>query len=261
MRWLKVAVSGKGGVGKTFIAACLASALSSRGFKVLAIDADPSPNLAFMLGLSPSEAASLKPISEDRELIQRKTSTGYPGVYRLGFTVDDVVEGYATPTPLGPSLLVMGTVKAESGCTCPANALLRALMHHLVVDRGEAVVMDMEAGVEHLGRGTAKHVDCMLIVAEPSHRSLSTALKIHELARALKIPSIKAVGNKVAEPSDGELIASFLKRGGLEVAGFIPFDEAVAEADRRGVSPLLLKPKPKGVEAAEALLSALPAEA
>jgi len=258
---LKLAVSGKGGVGKTFIAACIASSLARQGFKVLAIDADPSPNLALMLGLSPGEAAKLKPLSEDRELIQRKTSTGYPGVYRLDFTVDDVVEGFAVPTPAGPSLLVMGTVKAaDSGCTCPANALLRVLTRHLVVDRGEAVVMDMEAGVEHLGSGTAKHVDHMLIVVEPSQRSLSTALRIYELARALRIPSVKAVANKVAGPRDEESIASYLGSGGLEVLGFVPFDEAVAEADKRGVSPLSLEPKPRAVEAVEALVDALLAQ-
>jgi len=255
---LKIAVSGKGGVGKTFVAACIAASLAKRGFKVLAIDADPSPNLALMLGLSPAEAEGLRPISEDRELIQRKTATDWPGVYRLDFTVDDIVEGYAVPTPLGPSLLVMGTVRdAGAGCTCPANAVVRLLTKHLIVDRGEAVVMDMEAGVEHLGRGTARHMDCMLIVTEPSQRSLSTALRIYELASSLKIPSIKAVGNKVRTARDEEAVSGFLSRAGLEVAGFIPFDEGVEEADRRGVSPLLVEPKPKAVEAVDSLVDSL----
>ncbi|MCX8204639.1 MAG: P-loop NTPase [Candidatus Nezhaarchaeota archaeon] len=255
---MKIAVSGKGGVGKTFIAACIAYSLAKRGFKVLAIDADPSPNLAFMLGLSLREASRLRPISEDRGLIERKTSTSYPGVYRLSFTLDDVVEEYAVPTPLGPSLVVMGTVKsADGGCTCPANALLRSLTHYLVVNRGEAVVMDMEAGVEHLGRGTAKHVDHMLIVTDPSVRSLHAAIRIYELARPLKIPSIMAVGNKVAGPGDRESVVSTLTQAGIEVLGLVPFDEAVEEADERGVSPLSLKPTPKAVEAVELLVGSL----
>lgn len=255
---MKLAVSGKGGVGKTFVAACVSSSLAKRGFKVLAIDADPSPNLALMLGLSADEASRLRPLSEDRELIERKTSSGYPGVYRLSFTVDDIVEEYAVPTPAGPSLIVMGSVRsADGGCTCPANALLRALTHHLIVNRGEAVVMDMEAGVEHLGRGTAKYVDHMLIVTDPSRRALSTAAHIYELARALKIPSIKAVGNKVGGPEDRDSIASALGRVGLEVLAFIPFDRAVEEADKRGVSPLSLRPTPKAVEAAESLVDRL----
>lgn len=255
---MKLAVSGKGGVGKTFVAACIASALAKRGFKVLAIDADPSPNLALMLGLGSDEASRLRPLSEDGGLIERKTSSGYPGVYRLSFTVDDIVEEYAVATPIGPRLIVMGTVKsADGGCTCPANALLRALTHHLIVNRGEAVVMDMEAGVEHLGRGTAKYVDHMLIVTDPSHRALSTAARIYELARALKIPSIKAVGNKVSGPEDCEAIASALGRAGLDVLALIPFDKAVEDADKRGESPLSLRPPPKAVEVAESLVDRL----
>lgn len=237
---MKVAVSGKGGVGKTLIAGGIAVHLARRGFKVLAIDADSSPNLALMLGLSPSEAARIKPISEDWDLIRRKTDTGYPGVYRLYFRVDDIVEDYAVKTPLGVSLLVMGTVKeAEGGCTCPANALVRALMRHLIVDRGEAVVMDMEAGVEHLGRGTAKHVDCMLIVSEPNYRSLNAAARIYELARSLRIPRIALVGNKVASRDDVEVIERFCSEVGLELMGLVPFDESVVEAERGGRSPLL----------------------
>ncbi|RLF09788.1 MAG: cobyrinic acid a,c-diamide synthase [Thermoprotei archaeon] len=255
---MKVAVSGKGGVGKTLIAGGLAASLVKRGFKVLAIDADPSPNLALMLGLKASEAVKIKPISEDKDLIQRKTYTGYPGIYRLQFRVDDIVEEYAVDTPLGVSLLVMGTVKgAEGGCTCPANALLRVLMRHLVVERGEAVVMDMEAGVEHLGRGTAKHVDYMLIVSEPSYRSLSTALKIHELSKSLGIPNIQAVGNKVSGPGDEAAIRKFFSEAGIPLIGLIPFDEAVVEAERAGSTPLLLSNKSRAVASIEALAEKL----
>jgi CO dehydrogenase maturation factor len=149
-----VAVSGKGGVGKTLIAAGLAYAFVNKGFKTIAIDADPSPNLALTLGLSPEEAMKIVPISENKQLVESKTSTGYAGVFRLTFTVDDIVRDYSVKTPFGVSLIVMGTVRSMgSGCTCPANAVIRSLLRHLVVERDEAVVLDMEAGVEHIGRG------------------------------------------------------------------------------------------------------------
>lgn len=237
---MKVAISGKGGVGKTFVAAALISFLAKKGFKVLAIDADPSPNLALMLGIPVSQVSTIKPISENWELIESKTSTGYPGVYRLYFSVDDVVDKYAIKTPMGAYLLVMGTVKdAGGGCTCPANTLVRALMRHLIVDRDEAVVMDMEAGVEHLGRGTAKHVEHMLIVTEPSVRSMEIARKIYELTLSLQVPKAYLVGNKVVEPQDVEAITSFAKARRIPVLGLIPYDEAVVKAERAGQNPLL----------------------
>jgi len=239
---VKVAVSGKGGVGKTFIAAALASFFVKKGFKVLAVDADPSPNLALMLGVPLSQASTIKPLSEDWELIESKTSTGYPGVYRLSFSVDDVVDRYAVKTPTGVYLLVMGTVKdAGGGCTCPANALIRALMRHLIVDRSEAVVMDMEAGVEHLGRGTAKYVEHMLIVTEPSFRSMDVAKKIYGLTLSLKVPKAYLVGNKVVEDRDVEAITSFAKDVGVPLLGLVPYDEGVAKAERTGQNPLLVE--------------------
>ncbi|MBS7637252.1 AAA family ATPase, partial [Candidatus Bathyarchaeota archaeon] len=164
---MKVAVCGKGGVGKTLVAGGLAYAFAKKNFKTIAIDADPSPNLALTLGLSSDEASRILPISENKQLIEAKTGTGYAGVFRLTFTVDDIVREYAVMTPLGVNLIVMGTVRSVgAGCTCPANAVVRSLLRHLIVERGEAVVLDMEAGVEHMGRGTARHVDVMLIVAD-----------------------------------------------------------------------------------------------
>jgi len=125
-KMVKIAVSGKGGVGKTLIAAGLACSLADKGLKTLAIDADPSPNLALTLGIEPEKAREILPISENKELIESKTSTEYPGVFRLSFTVDDVVRKYSVETPFGVDLIVMGTVKSMgSGCTCPANAVLR----------------------------------------------------------------------------------------------------------------------------------------
>lgn len=251
-RTLKIAVSGKGGVGKTLIAGALAAFLAKRGFKVLAIDADPSPNLALTLGIKVQEASSITPLFENKELIELKTSTAYPGVYKLYFSVDDVVENYTLKTPLGIDLLVMGTVKdAGEGCTCPANALVRSLMKHLLVDKGEAVVMDMEAGVEHLGRGTARHVDHMLIASEAGIKSLEAARKIYELSSSLKIQRISLVGNKVTESKDGEIISQFAEDYGIRLLGLIPYDENVVKAERDGKSLLMHLKGTKAIRAIE----------
>jgi len=159
---MKVAVAGKGGVGKTLIAGGLASGFAQRGFKTIAIDADSSPNLALTLGLSAEETRKLVPVSDNKPLVDSKTQTEYSGVYKLSFSVDDIVRDYSVKTPIGPNLIVMGTVQSMgSGCMCAPTAVVRELLRHLVVDRDEAVVLDLEAGVEHIGRGTAKAMDTL----------------------------------------------------------------------------------------------------
>jgi CO dehydrogenase maturation factor len=236
---MKVAVSGKGGVGKTFVAGGLAYALAKRGFRTIAIDADPSPNLALTLGLSPEEASRIVPISENKQLIEAKTDTGYAGVYRLTFTVDDIVRDYAVQTPLGVNLIVMGTVRSVgAGCTCPANAVVRSLLRHLVVERGEAVVLDMEAGVEHMGRGTARHVDVMLVVADANLKALETAKRIHELGVKAGMNRIFLVGNKVEGEVQKRVIEKFASENRLSILEFLPFDQKVLEAEMRGETPL-----------------------
>ncbi|MDW8040136.1 MAG: P-loop NTPase [Nitrososphaerota archaeon] len=236
---MKVAVSGKGGVGKTLIAGGLAVALAKKGFKTIAIDADPSPNLALTLGLSPEEANRIVPISENKELIEAKTGTGYAGVYRLTFTVDDIVRNYAVMTPLGVNLIVMGTVRSVgAGCTCPANAVVRLLLRHLVVERDEAVVLDMEAGVEHMGRGTAQHVDVMLVVVNANMKALETAKRIHELGAKAGIKRILLVGNKIESPIQKGVIERFASKNGLKVLDYLPFDQKVVEAEMQGTTPL-----------------------
>jgi len=236
---VKVAVSGKGGVGKTLIAAGLAYAFANKGFKTIAIDADPSPNLALTLGLSLEEARKIVPISENKQLVEFKTSTGYAGVFRLTFTVDDIVRDYSVKTPFGVSLIVMGTVRSMgSGCTCPANAVIRSLLRHLVVERNEAVVLDMEAGVEHLGRGTAQHVDTMLVVVNANMKSLETAKRIHELGVKAGMKRVFLVGNKIENEAQKGTVENFVKENGLEVLDFLPFDSKVVDAEMRGETPL-----------------------
>ena len=236
---VKVAVSGKGGVGKTIIAGGLACSFAKKGLSTIAIDADPSPNLALTLGLSLEEARKIVPISENKELIESKTKTSYPGVYRLSFTIEDVIHDFSVMTPFGVNLIVMGTVKSMgSGCTCPANSVVRTLLRHLVVERDEVVILDMEAGVEHLGRGTARHVDVLLVVADANIKSLETARHIHNLAADAGMRQVFLVGNKIGNRTQKEAVREFAERNNLTILDFVPFDQNVVEAEMRGETPL-----------------------
>lgn len=242
---MKIAVAGKGGVGKTLIAGGIAMTLAQADHTTIAIDADPAPNLAVSLGISLQEANAISPVSENAELIRAKTATTYPGVYSLNFTVSDIVSKFSVPTPAGVNLLVMGTVKSmNGGCSCAANSVIRALIRHLIVERDEAVVLDMEAGVEHLGRGTAGGVDCMLVVSDANAKSLDIAGKITAMAKNSGIPHIMLVGNRIQTSSQKNTVKEFAARHSLHVAGYIPFDPAVAEAGISGNSLLTLTCSP-----------------
>jgi len=247
---MKIAVSGKGGVGKTLIAAGLARGFAERGLKTIAIDADSSPNLALTLGLSAEEARKIMPISENKELVESKTGTGYSGVYRLSFSVDDVVRDYAVTTPFGVNLIVMGTVRSMgSGCMCAPNAVVRALLRHLIVERNEAVILDMEAGVEHIGRGTAQRVDALLIVADANLKSLEIAKHIHDLATKAGMKQIFLIGNRVMDSTQKEAIRSFAEKNSLSILTYVPFDKQIIETEMRGETPL----KHKGIKAVQAI--------
>jgi CO dehydrogenase maturation factor len=236
---MKVAVSGKGGVGKTLIAAGLARGFAERNYKTMAIDADSSPNLALTLGLSVEQTRKIVPISKNKQLVEAKTSTGYSGVYNLNFSVDDIVRDYSVATPLGVNLIVMGTVQSMgAGCMCAPTAVIRALLRHLVVERNEAVVLDLEAGVEHIGRGTARQVDSLLIVADSNLKSLEIAKHIHDMASVAGMKHLYLVGNRVMNDTQKEAIQAFADNNGLEVLTFVPFDQKVIEADMLGETAL-----------------------
>jgi CO dehydrogenase maturation factor len=254
---MKIAVSGKGGVGKTLISGGLALGFAERGLKTMAIDADSSPNLALTLGMSAEESRKIVPISENKELLESKTSTGYSGIYRLSFTVDDVVRDYSVTTPLGVKLIVMGTVQSMgSGCMCSANAVVRALLRHLIVESNEAVILDMEAGVEHIGRGTAGHVDAFLVVADANMKALEIAKHINDLAAKAGMKQVYLVGNRVMNEAQRDVITSFAEKNSISTLGFVPFDQEVIEIEMLGDTPLKHK-EIKAVRAIDNICEAL----
>jgi len=258
---LKIAVTGKGGVGKTTIAGTLSCLLYEKGFKVLAVDADPNANLSSTLGLKMEEADEIIPISENWSLIEEKTGVkpdSYGAIFKLNFTVDDIVERYAVKTPCGVNLLVMGVVReAAGGCMCPANYLIRMLLRHLLVRRKEVVVADMEAGTEHLARGTAKYVDAMLVIVEPSAKALETARRIRNLAVQMGIKKILLVGNKLLNKEDEVVIRKFAERNNISTLGVIHYDPTVREADLFGNSLFLSFPSSPAVKEMEAICDRL----
>ena len=232
---LKLAITGKGGVGKTTLSALLAHVFAVRGHKVLAIDADPATGLAAACGAPPEAVATITPVADMEELIYERTGARkgeIGGIFRLNPRVDDIPDRFSLERD-GIRILTMGTVKSGgSGCLCPENALLRTLVAHLLLRRDEVLIMDMEAGVEHLGRGTASAVDALIIVVEPGRRSIQTAYSIRGLAQDIGIEHIFAVGNKVTSTADQEFITGQL--AGFEILGFLPADPLAVESDQQG---------------------------
>jgi CO dehydrogenase maturation factor len=232
---MKIAVSGKGGPGKTFLAGTVAARFAARGHPVIAIDADPSPNLALTLGLSPKVAEKIVPIAENGDLIRLKTGTDYSGVFRLSFRVDDIIGKYTVPTPPGAHLMVRGTVcSMGSGCACPAHSVIRALLWHLIVERDDVAIFDMDAGIEHLGRGTAGHVDEMLVVSDANQKSLDVAKTISRMATDSAIRQVGLVGNRIAGDSPEQAVRAFSEKNGISVMGMIPFDQSVSDSGITG---------------------------
>ncbi len=233
---MKLAVSGKGGVGKTTFSSLLIRTLNQQGKHVLAIDADPDANLAGALGIEGAE--EIVPISEMKELILERTEAmpgTVGGYFKLNPKVDDLPEKLSARLENIKLMRLGGVKKGGAGCICPESTLLRALVTHVVLARDEVVVMDMEAGIEHLGRGTARAVDKLLVVVEPGRRSLDTAEHIRQLASEIGLKSIAVIGNKIR----GEKDEAFLKEhlSDFQFLGFLPYDEALIEADLTGKSP------------------------
>ena len=235
---MKIAVSGKGGVGKTTVSGTLARIFARKGFKVLAIDADPNANLDSTLGLPLYQAKKIIPISENVALIEEKTGVkpeSYGGIFRLSFRVDDIIDRFGVQTSDGVTLLVMGVVRsAGQGCMCPANALVRDLIRHLIVRREEVGVIDMEAGTEHLGRRTAEHVNVMLIISDANRKSLETAKNIHNLSKEMGVEKTFIVGNKVLDQFEEDVIKEYCTDNDISLLTLIPYDQEIRKNDVKG---------------------------
>lgn len=227
---MKIAITGKGGVGKTLLTSLLSGIFADAGYSVIAIDADPDTNLAASLGFP--NAHKIVPLSEMKELIAERTETGTGrsgSYFKLNPRVDDIPDRFSVKNG-NIRLLVMGQVKrGGTGCYCPENALLSALLAHLIIARDEVVILDMAAGIEHLGRGTAKAVDKLIVVVEPGRGSVETTYRIEKLAKEIGLYNIALVGNKIRNLKEKEFLTSNLK--GFDFIGYIPYDAAIVQAE------------------------------
>ncbi len=233
---MKLAITGKGGVGKTTLTALIAQTFADLNRDVLAVDADPSPCLAGALGFPDDVRAKLSPISEMDALIEERTGAKpgtVGGFFTLNPRVDDIPDRFSV-IHRGVRLLEMGSVEiGGSGCICPEAAMLKTLFTHLLFRKDDVLLLDMYAGVEHLGRATVDFVDAMIVVVEPTRRSLGTAAQIKKLANDIKLNRLYLVGNKIRDEEE----AKFLEKEtpGMPVLGFLPANLKVQEADRLGI--------------------------
>ena len=235
-----MAVAGKGGVGKTTVVGSLARIWARDGMKVLAVDADPAAHLHTILDVPPDKVP--RPISEELELIEERTGAK-PGTssgpfYKLNPRVDDIPDRYSVVGADGVRLVVLGTIRsAGSGCFCPENSVLRSLIDHVVLERDDAVLIDMEAGLEQFGRSTCRGVDLLMIVIEPGSRSVDTASRIAGLARDMGLKRLAVVANNIRGEEDEEAVRRLLAARSLELTHSLPHSDAVARADLEGRSP------------------------
>lgn len=232
MGW-KLAVSGKGGVGKSTLAGVFAHLAAREGKRVLAVDADPDANLAAALGMPLEQRKEMIPLAERRALIEERTGAKvkqYGQIFKLNPDVSDIAEKESAEFR-SIHLLVLGAIESGgSGCACPESVLLRALLTDIVLFRDDFVILDMEAGLEHLGRGTARGVNLMVVVVEPGKRAVETAESVHRMASEIGIVRIAIVGNKIASEEDEAFLAQAFSSE--EYLGSIPYSEVIRRADR-----------------------------
>ena len=233
---MKVAITGKGGVGKTTLSSTLARLYADEGRTVLAADVDPDANLGLALGLTEEEVNSITPISKMRQLVEERTGATYTNkFFKLNPQVSDIPDKFARDIN-GVKLLVMGTVETGGGgCVCPEHVMLKSILSALVFRKDDVVIMDMEAGLEHLGRGTASMMDQFIVVIEPGARSVQTYERIKSLAKDIGITKVRVVANKIRDDSDRAFIRSRIPEADL--LGFIRYNGDVIDADRKGLSP------------------------
>lgn len=236
---MKIAVSGKGGVGKTTLSSMLAGVLALRGRTVIAVDADPDANLPSGLGVPDDER--ITPIADMDEMIAERTGSkrNYGGYFQLNPKVDDIPEQFARRIGNIHLLVLGGVSQGGGGCICPATALVKALLTHLILGRDDAVIMDMEAGIEHLGRATAQTMDALILVIDGSKWSTQTARTVKRLAGDIGLKTVLAVANRVSDSTDLAALAEDLD--GMPLIGHVPYDlkltEVIVRADADSLMP------------------------
>lgn len=238
---MKIAITGKGGVGKTTFAATLARLYADEGRSVLAADVDPDANLGLALGMREEDLAEIIPITKMRKLVEERTGADeFNKIFRINPKVDDIPDKYARNCN-GVKLLLLGTVDtAGSGCVCPEHVMLKRIISHLMLRSSDVVIMDMEAGLEHLGRGTTSGMDQFVVVIEPGARSVQTYRNVKRLAEGLGVKQVGVVANKIRDERDEEFVRSMIPQEDL--LGMIHYNTDIMDADRQGVSPYDLAP-------------------
>ena len=238
---MKLAITGKGGVGKTTLSSTLARLYADEGRTVLAADVDPDANLGLALGLSQEEVDAIVPISKMRTLVEERTGANAANkFFKLNPYVADIPEKYSKDIN-GVKLLVMGTVDVGgSGCVCPEHVMLKSILSAMTYRKNDVVIMDMEAGLEHLGRGTAGNMDQFIVVIEPGARSVQTYHNVKRLAADLGVKQVRVVANKVRDARDEEFVKSQIPAEDL--LGFIHYSTEIMDADRQGKSPYDFSP-------------------
>lgn len=238
---MKIAITGKGGVGKTTFAATLARLYADEGRSVLAADVDPDANLGLALGMSEEDLSQIIPITRMRKLVEERTGADeFNKIFRINPKVDDIPDKYAKNCN-GVKLLLLGTVDtANSGCVCPEHVMLKRIISHLMLRSSDVVIMDMEAGLEHLGRGTTAGMDQFVVVIEPGARSVQTYRNVKRLAEGLGVKQVGVVANKIRDEKDEEFVRSMIPAEDL--LGMIHYNTDIMDADRQGASPYDLAP-------------------
>ncbi len=229
---MKIAVCGKGGVGKTTISGLLCRSLGSKGISVLAIDGDPNPNLALTLGIDPKATMPRALTSKLLELYEKEDGKKYA---KLKVPLAEVIDAYGIKTNDNVTLIAVGQPEhAATGCMCGIHTTVREIIHTALEESEQVTLLDLEASLEQMKRGTSKYVDVLLCVVEPYYRSMEAVARFQRLGKELEIKNIVAVANKVKNKEDEEAIRQFCAQTDLPVIAVIPFDSIISEADKGG---------------------------
>jgi CO dehydrogenase maturation factor len=254
---VKIAIVGKGGSGKTTLAATLSRLLARRGFSVLAIDDDPNPNLGMALGVAGAALAAQHSLPRSI-LVERADASGETQIVGLAAPIEEITAEHSVPAPDGVTLLMNVQIEhGGGGCLCGEHITVRDMLGHMVEQEGQFTILDMEASVEHMGRGTPRYADVLLIVTEPYYRSLETTGRLAPLARDIEVKQMYVVANKVRGPRDEEAIRRYCAERGLDVLAALPFDEEVVVAEHSGTPILDVDPASAYVRVVEQLLDRL----